>query len=337
MLDWASKGLTLDLDEAQSLIKQLPDDLEYFYFRDRESAWLLMQQIEGSASIAELRRTPFGKLLQRPLVRTCIATRGDGKLFAGDLLPAAEPDSSMPKSGWNRPQAAGLEASYASTWHDFRLSFDLWNGQTDRLAQVSRPGINIVIQMSFSSDHSAYLGKLHQINTREVFQFEGHPIRIDGNPTLAWSRVDIDTKHKTALIEEIQSDWLRIVRQHVRDLEKRRPDSEELRIYSQYLEEIEDRYARDWPRAIMLATLKILRSEFGCRSVFFHTPESGVSLKGNYNAPKSLYTSLPGYFCFSKTDRWPPFIRKSIQKQYGPGCLDKDIRFWLLEFPDPTF
>ncbi|WP_136658340.1 hypothetical protein [Nitratireductor sp. XY-223] len=319
-------------EEAYSLIERLPKDLKFFYFRDREAAWLLLQLIDGSRNISDLRKTRYGKLLQRPLIKECISIKGDGKISAEDLLPAAEPDTGVPEGGWSRSQAAVLESSYDNPWHDFRISFDIWDGESDPFAQVSRPGVNVVMQLSFSSDHSAYLGKLRQDNARERFEFEEHPIRVEGNPTLAWARLDIDAKSRTALIEEIQSDWLRIAKKRVQRLAKYQPESYALQIYRQYLREIEDRYARDWPRATMLVALKILVKELGCRTIYFHTPESGEALKHNHNAPKSLYTDLPTHFCFAKTKRWPPFIRRSVRKLHGNNNPTGDIQFWVLKF-----
>lgn len=42
------------------------------------------------------------------------------------------------------------------------------------------------------------------------FNYCGHPVSRQRN-TLAWARLDLDLNSATALIEEIQSDWIRDV------------------------------------------------------------------------------------------------------------------------------
>jgi hypothetical protein len=42
-----------------------------------------------------------------------------------------------------------------------------------------------------------------------TFEWSAHPIRRSPS-TLAWSRVDIDFENGEALIEEIQTDWVRL-------------------------------------------------------------------------------------------------------------------------------
>ena len=41
------------------------------------------------------------------------------------------------------------------------------------------------------------------------FEWWSHPVRQDGRHTLAWARMDVDLDAGEALIEEIQSDWIR--------------------------------------------------------------------------------------------------------------------------------
>lgn len=39
--------------------------------------------------------------------------------------------------------------------------------------------------------------------------YHGHPVRKDDVETLAWARIDLDFASNQALIEEIQSDWVK--------------------------------------------------------------------------------------------------------------------------------
>ncbi len=157
------------------------------------------------------------------------------------------------------------------------------------------------------------MGRHLQQGSRKDFEYWGHPIRTDGCPTLAWARLDVDLATGTALIEEIQSDWLRLLRSDIEDVAIRAPISRELKQKQSYEISLRARYEKLWPVAMMLATLMVLREHLGCHSVFLHQPEIGAALKSitGRHPPRSLYTSLPRSFCFEATQDVPAFLSRS--------------------------
>jgi hypothetical protein len=136
---------------------------------------------------------------------------------------------------------------------------------------------------------------------------------------MAWARLDIDLDNGEALIEEIQTDWLREARvcyERLRSLGKsywrrwmRAPEN-----FSEYYETCLARHAAHWDEATLAATLFFLREELGLPDIWMHTPQSGLRLKemnAKYAAPPvSLYSDLPRRFCFHATDSLPGFLAR---------------------------
>ncbi len=326
----------------------LPTPLAFPYFDDRESPWLLAHSLTAPARVADLRRGPLGRFLDRPAVRPVVAACG-GRLCPSDLrLVAAGGDASGAPT---RAATAGLEAAYAHPWHDFELTFADWGlddpylGSAYSMSQISRPGGNLVLQMGFPSDHAALMGRYTGRNGRKDFEYARHPIRETGRPTLAWARLDIDLENGVALIEEVQSDWLRYAREEVGVLERLVPRSRELRVARTYDAQLRDRYGRLWPKAVLLAVLRVLVEDLGCRDVWMHQPEPGAILKGIYGRmpPRSLYSKLPKAFGFAPTQDMPALLTQS--RKHKPDRarmlkLDRVRRageplFWRLQLP-PT-
>jgi hypothetical protein len=74
---------------------------------------------------------------------------------------------------------------------------------------TSRRGFNLVLQLNFSSRHDEPYRKLVDPDDYRPFELGGHPVAKGALHTLAWSRLDIDLNTGEALIEEIQTDWIR--------------------------------------------------------------------------------------------------------------------------------
>lgn len=315
------------------MIRQvLPEDMAFPYYADRESPWLLAQLMPDQARVADLRAATFGKLLNRPLVQPLVARCG-GALARRDVWAVAHADRAMRLPVPGGAGLAGLEAAFAQPWQDFGLSFDAWGTAYDLWNQTSRKGGNLVIQLGFPSDHADLMGRFAGGKGRKDFEFDMHPIRTTGRPTLAWARVDVDLASGHALIEEVQSDWLRNVRDEVDYVEYDAPRSRELAQLRAYEAGLLARYGKIWPRAMLLATLMLLRDEFACRTVWMHQPKAGAIYKGidGVHPPRSLYTSLPKSFCFEPTQAVPPFLqREKRRKLRRLGA--KEPLFWRLGF-----
>ncbi len=291
--------------------------MPFHYYPDRQSPWVLAHTLEGHARVASLCQTPFGKLLDRPGLKPLVAQSG-GTLHQGDVQALAHADRFEAFDGLSRAGLAALEAVWSLQWQDFLLSFTHWGtcGEWDRL-QMSRPGGHLVIQLGFPGDHAALMGRYLDQSARRKFEETLHPSRKTGRPTLAWARVDIDFDRGEALIEEVQSDWLHLVKAEVEWLAQQNPRSRETIANQAYKQAVFRQYAKLWPNAMLLATLMVLRDVVGLRRIWMHQPGSGAILKGIRHTlpPRSLYTALPKAFCFAPVAEMPEFIVPSRRRR----------------------
>lgn len=300
------------------------------YYADRESAWLAANLMRGDSTVAALKQGPLAKLLTRPSLRPLVA-QGGGAVAHRDVIALAHADRSMGWHGLHPATHIALDNLYTDTWLDFRLSLTDWGTGPDwRWKQLSRKGGNLVLQLGFPSDHAALMGQHLPRDSRKNFECEWHPIRQDGCPTLAWARVDVDLSTGTALIEEIQSDWLRLVRWSIAILARTAPRARVLKQKTAYEARLRARYDKLWPKAMLLATVMLLRQELGCREIYMHTPRTGTVLKSIYGTqpPRSLYTTLPRSFCFDLTRDVPAFLsrNRALRKLARKG----EPLFWRL-------
>lgn len=319
-------------DDVTRLRQELPRETPFTYYPDRESAWLLQALMPADTPVRALRRGPLAKLLDRPLIRPLTA-RGDGVIRRGDAAVLAHADRLHGFDGLSPATLAALERAFDLPWRDFELGFDVWGSSDWRWAQTSRPGRNLVIQLGFPADHAALLERTVGLQDRGKFECPDHPVRRTGRPTLAWARLDIDRAAGVALIEEVQSDWLRFVREERDELRHLRPRSRALRDTQAYEAALAARYGKVWPRAVLLAALMLLRDRLGISTVYYHQPGPGAVLKWIDGAkpPVSLYSALPKAFCFKPTREGPPFLRPGRRKHLARLPKDAPL-FWKLAF-----
>ena len=319
-------------EDIATLRADLPEALDFTYYADRESAWLLKSLMPDCALVRALRAMACGKLLDRPLVKPLISASG-GTVGRADIAALAEAGRLGDFAALPAPVLRALEGIYDQPWLDFELSFDAWTHPDWHWAQLSRPGGNLVVQLGFPGEHAALLARYLPPGDRTKFEYHGHPVRRTGRPTLAWARLDIDLKSRTALIEEVQSDWLRFVRREVRLLQARGPRSHQLAATQAYEAALTRRYDKLWSRALLLAVLMLLRDRLGVRDIFLHQPEPGVLLKhiSGAHPPRSLYTALPKAFCFAPTRETPDFLLRKRRKDLRKLPRDAPL-FWRLTF-----
>ena len=263
------------------------------YAPDSYALQLLKDYIGNGMGIAALRRSPYAKLLTKPIVMEALALAGKGQL---------EP--------WH------LEAVIAQ-YRDhkplnFILTLDEWgtDDKDDRhWKQICRTGYDLVLQLNFANDHHQHYKTLVKTDDVAPFSYHGHPVRKDGNlETLAWARIDLDFASNQALIEEIQSDWIKGANNNAHDWLYGDSNMQEYR-------EVLRPYTRVWDEAILTAALCFIRRELGIREVFYHSYDTGNRLKGieryyEYGKPpRYLYTELPKKFCFVKTSEAPDFLK----------------------------
>ena len=320
--------------EDIKMIRQvLPEDAAFSYYPDRESPWLLAHGMGATARVAELKSGQFGSLLRRPLVKPVVASSG-GVVRQADLLAVAHADRALrlPEAGVGAK--AALEQAFAGPWQDYRVSLAEW-GTGDvcwHYSQMSRKGGNLVLQLGFPSDHAVILGQLRQRVKRSDYEFTGHPIRTSGRPTLAWVRLDIDLETGTALIEEVQSDWVRWVAEDAEYYARTSPQTREAKNMRTYAAELSRTYAKAWPTVALFAALVMLVDELGIRTIWMHQPAAGMVLKDirGTHPPRSLYTQLPKRFCFEPVREAPPFLLRPRRKALANMGHFKSPLFWRL-------
>lgn len=321
-------------EEYKELKRLLPSEIALPYFEDRESPWLLAQMMPETIAVAEARRAPWGKLLDRPSLKPLVARCG-GHLQRHDVRALAYADQTLGAVGYGSAGAAAIERAYVKPWQDFRLTFAIW-GQNERSwDQTTRQQCNLVIQLGFPSDHAALMGRYLKTGDRKRFEWDGHPIRTKGCPTLAWARVDLDLDRSEALIEEVQSDWLRYADDELDKLRDAKPRSRELMLLETYKAGLVTQYERIWPRAALLATLIVLRDWLHVEKVWMHRPEIGVVLKRIAGtAPlRSLYSSLPKSFCFRPTRERPQMLQ-SLPAKLTKRLPKEGPVFWMMDVGD---
>ncbi|MCB1639146.1 MAG: hypothetical protein KDI15_09885, partial [Thiothrix sp.] len=263
----------------------------YHYAPDSYAIQLLGDYIGTGMRVAVLRRSPYARLLDKPIVRDALALAGKGEL---------EP--------WHLELARG-EYTVRQPLH-FVLTLGEWGteDQEDRAwHQLTRTGYHLVLQLNFASDHIRSLRQLVHPENIAPFSCHLHPVRQEGDhETLAWARIDLDFTSNEALIEEVQSDWVREVREPFYD---EIYGKDMMRTYRQALQP----YARVWAEAVLAAALYFIRHELGIETVFYNSFETGNKLKGLAHEtdlpPRSLYIELPKKFCFAPTRRAPTFLQ----------------------------
>ncbi len=315
----------MDRHAVDEVIACLRDERTIFrYYRDRYSIGLLrhLSREAGGGEplrVASLKKSHYAPLLQKPRVKSALARLGSAAI--DDLSLAAHDHD------------PGQE--------HFVLTLDTWGSERRherRHRQTSRPGLNLVLQLNFSRDHDRRYGRLGCASS--PFNYYGHPVSRTRN-TLAWARIDLDWASDCALIEEIQSDWIREVAWLAERIERKlgagRPATEAvgflglqcpLAAAHDYCVYVLARFAPIWAEATLWASIQFIREALGVRRIFYHSERGGRLLKGiRWSAPpRSLYTDLPRRFCLAPTREAPPFLLE-----------EREVRRVLRTNPDVGF
>ena len=293
----------MDKNLVKEIIDCLPKDRTLFrYFKDRYALILLNHFIGDEMEVKQIKNSRLAGLLQKPVVRDFMATIGNGKLTKADL-----------NNFW-------LDEMYS-----FVLTLGEWGGKDPGSYQISRRGHNIVLQLNFSNQHDGAYMDLVKPRSPAALNSYGHPVfkRTDVRffrETLAWARIDLDFDTNEALIEEIQSDWVREGASLLADAKS----------YSQrgltsidywgvnghvddvveYCETILKPYQAMWSEAMLAAAIDFIKTELGIKTIYYHTDTTGYQVKriGWDKPPRSLYQKLPKQFCFDKVQQAPEFL-----------------------------
>ncbi len=316
----------MNTKEANAIMRTLPrGKTKFYYFKDRYALMLLKYAAGSGVPIGSLKRSNFGRLLNKPILKEVLKEKGNGSISAEEL-----------DSYWTRETEC------------YFLSVGLWQGKERNWDQTSRRGVNMVLHLNFTSKHNEPYYRLVDPEKRHPFVFSSHPHAPKGYLTLAWTRLDIDMAHGEALIEELQNDWLReacderkYLKRRVEDIESKRrvysPENEQYlkkayRDINRYIERVLSPHMRMWQEATLSATLWFLRDVLQVERIFYHTFETGRKLKriGWSSPPRSIYTALPRKFCFTETQNVPSLLRKDRSKHLR-NLLKNDTRFFMLE------
>lgn len=264
------------------------------YAPDSYAIQLLKDYIGNGMGIGALRRSPYAKLLSKPIVMEALAMAGSGQLEMWHL------EAVLAKYREHKPL-------------NFILTLDEWgtDNKADRhWKQTVRTGYELVLQLNFASDHQQHFKELIQTEFAAPFSYHGHPVKLDGSlETLAWARIDLDFSANQALIEELQSDWVKNATSLEQELYYGQTNMQQYR-------EVLKPYAKVWDEALLTATLCFIQHELGIREVFYHSFDTGNRLKGieryyeHGKPPRYLYTELPKKFCFVKTSEAPDFLKQ---------------------------
>ncbi|WP_395373461.1 hypothetical protein [Marinicella sp. W31] len=280
------------LEEVLSCLSD--ERITYAYFKDRYCMFLLSQYIGDGKSIQELKQGPFSQFCQKPHIKQWLG--GIGSQYI-------EPDMLM--------------ALWQTQVHHFRVTLGQWGGDSPSWQQTCRKGYNLVLQLNFTKTHDRFYERV--ANTEyEPFTAYGHPTHEQRN-TLAWSRIDLSEDLSEALIEEVQTDWLRKSENIVRYLNRCNNPYEfeyygiktDLSGLSRYFNDVIKPLKSVWDEAILCATLEFLIKKVGVKNIYYYDHDTGRKLKSiDYDLPpRSLYTRLPKRFGFHTVSDAPEFIQ----------------------------
>ncbi len=302
------------------------------YFKDRYALLLLAWAAGEGQSVRALKKSQFAPLLSKPVARD-IAARASATGLSRDLL---------------------LGSCRQDEEH-YRITLGRWGARraaewSPAAFQTTRPGENVVLQLNFPKSHRrpcfGLVAPFAQDRIREEHPWicSGHPV-ANTELTLSWARIDVAFDASEALIEEIQSDWVRYAQAEARELASLGPDElchavpygfpPQVGVYHvlSYVEHVLRPHARMWAEATLAAALWLLREELGIRRVFYNTFETGAYLKeqDDLQPPRSLYTDLPRKFCFRRTSERPAALRRCRHPLVREKLRRNDLEWFLLE------
>ncbi len=301
----------MEIELLKEVLECLNDGRKLVHYHKDKYAFYLLESYcrsiaddKGWVKISDIKASPFAKLLQRQLVKRLVAQSGHGKIFIADL-----------------------EDQILEEYQSYVITLSQWGSKADYpWEQTSRPGSNLVMQLNLTNQHDQHLLKL-KIDS-EVFKTRFHPIH-QHKSSLAWVRIDFDFDTGEALIEEIQTDWIRRAATHkawakkavsrgakyYRVYDKKYPANEML----EYTEMLLQKHKNAWQEVSLFCAIQLIQQDIGISNIFYHSYETGAVIKNIRESlpPKSLYTDLPKQFCFKVVDKGPEFVinNKNVKRR----------------------
>lgn len=281
--------------DAEELLSCLSSGRTLFTYGKDWYAISLLRMAMRNHTLAELKNTRLGNLLEKPRLRSWLGSLGK-----------------------KSPDIHELALLWPDETETYRLTAGLFDGWT-QTSRKGKDGWNIVLHLNLNESDARTIEKKFPERESDPFEYRWHPIHEGRHRTLAWARIDLDWNCGEALIEEIQNDRLRTVSEEVSRIRKYK-----LKTVNFNGEDVDAAFVLDywdkrlrlsrqwWDEAMLAATVGFIVNELGIRRIYYHSPESGAKLKGYgaHNAPKSIYTDLPKRFCFEHTTELPAFIKR---------------------------
>ena len=259
------------------LARVRPDRALYYYYKDRYALELLALEAGKGRPVRELKQGPLSPLLRKKAVREILAKAGDGTVNADSLL-----------------------AHWPARPYCYVVTLGKWGSRNPHCWwQTSRRGHNLVVQLNFTKSHD----RMYMRHIRDSYGLNCpfHPVRYKRRNTVAWARVDYDEQRNEALIEEIQTDWMRYALWDLGGKKASRGERE-------YMKKTLAPHFSMWAEATLAATLRFCREDLGARVIWYHTHAAGQKLRGG-EPPYSLYETLPKRFCFERVYEQPAIVR----------------------------
>lgn len=264
------------------------------YFKDQYAVDALKRFVGTGKTVAEVKQSGFAGLLNKPWIKTQLANAGNAQLSA-ELLDY-----------W---------------WRDdvfyFDLTLDQWGGECRHWQQTTRAGYNLVLQLNFPKSHDHDYAQLPKnYGLQDAY---GHPVHSGERHTLAWARIDLSEDLSEALIEEIQTDWLRDAQNSKRYAQRQQRADANKDLHNKRFERYFTQHVQPlisiWDEVILNTALNFLFDNVGVENVYYHDFATGNALKNiRYGLPpRSLYSSLPKRFGFTRNTEAPMFLKHSRQ------------------------
>lgn len=292
------------------------------YHKDKYALYLLEKYCYSIAGdkpqvkISDIKKSCFGRLLKRELLKPLIAKSGNGKISIAEINQVLIRD-----------------------YQSYVITLSKWGSKADYpWEQTSLPGTNLVMQLNLTNQHDQHLLRL-KIDS-EIFKTRLHPIH-QYKSSLAWARIDLDFDTGEALIEEVQTDWIRRATTHQQWAKKAILGGRKYyRVYGQkypaiemldYTEKLLKKHKKNWQEVTLFYAIQLIQQDIGIHNIFYHSFDTGAALKNirDFLPPKSLYTDLPKQFCFETVKKGPEFVLKH-KKVQGKIKKLKQVKWFQL-------
>ena len=185
--------------ELSTALKILPEKSSLTYYPGQEHAWLLSKVLKRNTLIRDLRKTPFGRLIDEPLFADIKAHCGGiiDPVFAKAMASPGHAWHLRNKIGWS--ELSAFDSVYDLPWTEFPI----WYLRFCEGYQQSREGTNLVVALGAPSVSTRVLSRFFTSQDRKDLPSSTHFSTPRTGLLIGWVRIDVDFETGTALIEEV--------------------------------------------------------------------------------------------------------------------------------------